>query len=261
MGRHPLVAKWVLCDRAQNPPRRSLVPRWNLSVVLSALIEKPFEPLRQATPRNLSLKVLFLLAATSAHRVSEIHALCIDSPFLIQNPRSFRLAPNPAFLPKTSTEVAFSLDLEITAFSPDPSNDLERGFHLMCPVRALRIYLKCTEHSRGPNWSLSTGMREGPIVMYRIDGLAPLLWRLFVPLIVLKARSTRFSVLTRIRYGAWRPPGPKLPEYRPQKFVVWLPGLARALLPNSTVWIFPTAVLEVPFLKRPHGLDQHKCQR
>ncbi len=116
MGRHPLVARWVLGDRAQNPPLRSLVPRWNLSLVLAALIEKLFEPLCQATPRNLTLKVFFLLAATSARRVSEIHALCIDPPFLTQNPRSFRLAPKPAFLPKTSTEVALTSDLEITAF-------------------------------------------------------------------------------------------------------------------------------------------------
>ncbi len=154
VGRHPLVAKWVLGDRAQNPPRRSLVPRWNLSVVLAALIEKPFEPLRHASPRNLTLKVLFLLAATSAHRVFESHALCVDPPFLIQKPRSFCLALNPVFLPKTTTEVAFSLDLEITAFYPDPTNGLERGFHLMCPVRALRIYLKCTAHSCGTNRSL-----------------------------------------------------------------------------------------------------------
>ncbi len=163
MGRHPLVARWVL-DRAQNPPRRSLVPRWNLSIVVAALIENPFEPLHQAAPWNLTLKVLFLLGATSARRVSEIHALCIDPPFLIQNPRSFRLAPNPAFLPTTSTEVALSLNLEITAFYPDPSNDLEWGFHLMCPVRALRIYLRCIEHSRGPNRSLSTGMLGSPCI-------------------------------------------------------------------------------------------------
>ncbi len=50
VGRHPLVARWVLGDRAQNPPRKSLFPRWNLSVVLAALNEKPFEPFRQATP-------------------------------------------------------------------------------------------------------------------------------------------------------------------------------------------------------------------
>ncbi len=159
VGRHPLVARWVLGDRAQNPPRRSLVARWNLSVVLAAIIEKPFEPLRQATPQNLTLKLLFLLAATSARRVSEIHALCIDPPILIHNPWSFRLAPNPAFLSKTSKEVALSSDLEITAFYPEPTNALERDLHLMCPVRALCICLRCTEHSCGPNRSLLTRIR------------------------------------------------------------------------------------------------------
>ena len=67
----------------KNPPRRSLVPRWNVSGVLAALIEKPFEPLRQATTRNLMLKVLFLLAATSARRVSEIHALYALIPLFL----------------------------------------------------------------------------------------------------------------------------------------------------------------------------------
>ncbi len=132
-------------------------------MVLAALIEKPFEPLRQATPRNLTISVLFLLAATSTNRFSEIHALCIEAPFLIQNPCSFHLAPNPAFLPKTSMEVAFSSDLEITAFYPDPTKDLDWGFRLICPVHALRIYLRCTEYSRGANRSLYEEQAHRPV--------------------------------------------------------------------------------------------------
>ncbi len=93
-------------------------------------------------PRDLTLKVLFLLATTSASRVSEIYALCMDPPFFIQKPWSFLLAPYPAFLSKTSTEVALSLDLKITAFYPKPTSPLERSFYLMCPVRALHIYLR-----------------------------------------------------------------------------------------------------------------------
>ncbi len=129
-------------------------------MVLVALI-KLFEPLHQPTPQNLMLKVLFLLSATCACRVSEIHVLCIDPPFLIQNPRSFYLAPNPVFLPKTSTEVALSSDLEITAFYPGPTNALEWGLHLMCPVCVLHIYLRCTEHSQQPNRSLFVHWDEG----------------------------------------------------------------------------------------------------
>ncbi len=51
VGCHPLLARWVLGDRAQNPSRRSLHPRWNLSGVLAALTEKPFEPRVRPRPR------------------------------------------------------------------------------------------------------------------------------------------------------------------------------------------------------------------
>ena len=202
VGRHPLVARCVLGDRkGSNPPRRSLVPRWNLLVVLAALIEKPFEPLCQAKPRDLTLKVLFLLAATLARRVSEIQPLFTNSSFLIQNPQSFHLAPNPAFLQ------ALSWDLKITAFYPEPTNTLERVFHLMCPTRALHIYLRCTEHSHRPNRSLFVHWDEGrthhPVLKRWIS---PVLQTLFVPLIAIKAGRMRLSVLTHTRYRAWRPP-------------------------------------------------------
>ena len=82
-------------------------------------------------------------------------------PFLFRTHRSFRLAPNPAFLPKTSTEVALSSDLEITAFYPEPASPLERSFHLMCPDPALHICLRCTEHTHRPNKSLFVHWDEG----------------------------------------------------------------------------------------------------
>ncbi len=210
VGRHPFVAKWVVGDRSQNPPRRSLVPKWDLSVVLAALTEKPFEPLRQATPRLLTLKTLFLLAASSARRVSELHALCIDPPFLIQNPLSFRLAPNPAFLLKTSTEVALSSDIELSSFYPEPSSPLERGSHLMCPVIALRIYLQRTACSRGQNRSLFVHWDEGrvhhPVSKRWIssaltEAICAAYW-------LYRSIGSIGSILTLFRYGAWQPPGP-----------------------------------------------------
>ena len=51
-------------------------------VVLVALTEDLFKHVHRATPKDLMLKVLFLLATASARRVSEIHALCIDPPDL-----------------------------------------------------------------------------------------------------------------------------------------------------------------------------------
>ncbi len=75
VGCHLMVAKWVLVDRSLNPPRQSLIPLWDLSVVLAASVEESFELLHHAAHKDLA--------------VSEIHALCIDPPFLIQDPRSF----------------------------------------------------------------------------------------------------------------------------------------------------------------------------
>ncbi len=41
VGRHPLVAQWILGDRSLHPPQRSLFPPRDLSVIVVALIEKP----------------------------------------------------------------------------------------------------------------------------------------------------------------------------------------------------------------------------
>ncbi len=65
----------------------------------------------------LTLK-LFLLAATSARQVSELHALCIKPPFLLENPLSFVLALNTAFFPKTATKFVLSLVIELSVYYP-----------------------------------------------------------------------------------------------------------------------------------------------
>ena len=67
---------------------------------------------------------------------------------------SFILALIPAFWPKTATEVALTSDIKLSAFYPEPTSPLERQFHLICHIRALRIYLRCVTRSRGPNRSL-----------------------------------------------------------------------------------------------------------
>ena len=74
-----------------NPPRRNLVPSWDLAIVLAALREYPYEPLEDAPLQHLTLKAIFLLAITSVRRVSELQALCAQPPFVLVNPRSIIL--------------------------------------------------------------------------------------------------------------------------------------------------------------------------
>ncbi len=124
-------------------------------MVLAGLTEKPFEPLRSAGLKLLTLKMLFLLATASAHWVSERHFfLRIEPPFMLGNPLYFVFWLGPAFLPKTAMEIMFSSDIELSALYPEPSIHLEQGFHLMCPVRALVIYLPHTIWFHGQNRSL-----------------------------------------------------------------------------------------------------------
>ena len=56
------------------PKGRRGIPSWNLSLVLHQLTKPPFEPLRKASLKHLTFKMVFLLALGSGKRRSEIHA-------------------------------------------------------------------------------------------------------------------------------------------------------------------------------------------
>lgn len=49
-----------------------LLPQWDLLLLRSVLQEPPFENIREVLLLALSQKVAFLVAITSAHRVSEL---------------------------------------------------------------------------------------------------------------------------------------------------------------------------------------------
>jgi hypothetical protein len=142
------VIQWVKGLRATQPPRRQLAPPWDLGIVLTALTEKPYEPLETASIEALTIKTAFLIAMVSSRRVSDLQALSSDPTYLTLNPQSAILRVNPAFLPKTLTDVALNTDIEIEAFLPKPVNKLERLMARNCPVRALTIYLHRTAKVR-----------------------------------------------------------------------------------------------------------------
>ncbi len=116
--------------------------------------EERFEPLCQVDMKHLTYKTLFLVALSSARRISELHALLVQPPFMIENPLSFNLAVNPAFVRKTNTQETLDSDIELQAFLPNPTSKYERFLQRMCPVRALKIYLDCTKEVRGKNRAL-----------------------------------------------------------------------------------------------------------
>ena len=112
-------------------------PAWDLSKVLTYLVSPAFEPLSQAPFRALTLKTLFLLALATAKRVGELQALssivtfvggdaCLSYiPQFVAKSELLTLSIPRSFLVKSLADFAAGLDIDL----------------LLCPVRALRLYL------------------------------------------------------------------------------------------------------------------------
>ena len=122
-------------------------PAWDVSLVLQSLTGAPYEPLRTCEERFLAQKTLFLLALASAERIGELHAL------------SYRVSHT-----RDWGEVSFAFVTGFVAKTQDPSSLAPRfeGFtvpaltnarknrngRLLCPVRAVKVYLDRTAPHR-----------------------------------------------------------------------------------------------------------------
>ena len=96
-----------------HPPVKPVVPSWSLHVVFSALAGALFEPIGSASLKYLTWKTDFLLAITSAARVSKLQAL--DShPDLSRVTKSHAiLRLNPAFIPKSTVVEYLNREIEL----------------------------------------------------------------------------------------------------------------------------------------------------
>ena len=131
---------------AERPPHRKLVPAWDLGEVLRSLADPPFEPLGQSPLLELSVKVAFLLAAATARRRSELHALTLDRGHIRWEPHGVRLIPRTTFLAKNQSQDFQPPDIfvpELKSLSSVPEDKK------WCPVRALKWYIARTKPLRG----------------------------------------------------------------------------------------------------------------
>ncbi len=144
LGRHQMVSAFMRGVRRLRPVRPMAVPSWDLSVVLEGLVTAPFEPLESTSERILTLKVALLLALTSLKRVGDLQAFsvsetCMDfSPGLVK----VTLRPRPGYIPKVLSTSFQSQVVTLHSFHPPPfaSSEDER-LHMLCPVRALKLYV------------------------------------------------------------------------------------------------------------------------
>ncbi len=147
VGKHDLVVRFLRGARRLNPPCPHLVPSWDLPSVLAALKEEPFEPLQTVELKFLSLKTVLLTALASVKRVGDLQAFSVDDSCL-----EFGLAeshvvlrPRPGYVPKVPTTPFRDQVVNLQAL---PREEADPAIALLCPVRALRVYVDRTQSFR-----------------------------------------------------------------------------------------------------------------
>lgn len=130
--------------------RRPPLPSWDLSLVLQCLTKEPFEPLKKVSMMMCTLKTVFLVSFATGKRRSEIHSLTRESMKRDENWESVYFSPDVNFVAKTelvNKGVSVLKEVEIKALGPTLGPDMQEDY-MLCPVRALRIYLKRSDKIR-----------------------------------------------------------------------------------------------------------------
>ncbi|CAM4658889.1 unnamed protein product [Leuciscus chuanchicus] len=140
VGKHDLVVRFLRGARRLNPPRPPSIPSWDLSLVLRALQDAPFEPLQSADVKLLSLKTLLLIALASIKRVEDLQAFSVDESCLEFGPGDNHvvLRPRPGYVPKVPTTPFRDQVVNLQAL---PLDEADPALALLC-VRSRSAYVR-----------------------------------------------------------------------------------------------------------------------
>ncbi|KAL0168459.1 hypothetical protein M9458_036681, partial [Cirrhinus mrigala] len=147
VGKHNLVIKFLRGTRRLNPPRQHLIPSWDLAVVLQALQQDLFVPLQSVDLNALSIKTALLTALILVKRVGDLQALSVNGSCLESGPADSHvdLRPRPGYVPKVPTT---PFKDQVVTLQAVPSQEDDPNLSLLCPVRALCMYLEHTQPFR-----------------------------------------------------------------------------------------------------------------
>ena len=132
------------------PKSRRGIPSWNLSLVLHQLTKAPFEPIKEASLKQLTFQTVFLLALGSGKRRSEIHAWQNRNIRHQSDWSKVPLYPSPSFLSKNQVAKE-GPDSDAPVVKPALAPTLDRSLksdRSLCPVRALHYHLDRTSDLR-----------------------------------------------------------------------------------------------------------------
>jgi integrase len=143
------IADLLSSFRGQRPSVPKALPDWDIALVLHALTLPPFEPLGDASLKDLTLKTCFLLLLASGRRRSDVHAIDVDRT-ATRSDGTMLLYPSRDFVPKTrAAREGNSHFSPIKLISLSKDLDLDDPDRFLCPVRSVRFYIERVKHLRG----------------------------------------------------------------------------------------------------------------
>ncbi len=122
------------------------MPSWDLSILLAGLQRGLFESLDSVKLKFLSAKTSLLTTLTSI-QVGDLQAFSVSEECLVFGPAysNVVLRPRPGYMPKVPTT---SFRDQVVNLQALPSEEADPALALLCPVRALHIYVDCTRSFR-----------------------------------------------------------------------------------------------------------------
>ncbi len=136
------------------------MPSWDLSIILAGLQRGPFEPLDSVELKFLSAKTALLTALTSIKGSGTSKCFSVSKECLVLGPvySHVVLRPRPGYVPKVPTTPFHDQVVNLQAL---PSEEADPALALLCPVRALRIYVDRTRSFRSSEQLFALGRWEG----------------------------------------------------------------------------------------------------
>ncbi|KAE8611252.1 hypothetical protein XENTR_v10012388 [Xenopus tropicalis] len=125
LANNPLIKRFFKAVSRLRPRIKEVLAPWDLNIVLSALAEKPFEPLQDIKFKYLTWKTAFLVAISSARRVGELQALAVGPPYTQIFPDKVILKTLPFFRPKVSSASNINSQIVLPSFSSDSQLNLQ----------------------------------------------------------------------------------------------------------------------------------------
>ncbi len=157
----PLINDILEGIKNEFPEKNVSFPQWDLFLVLKSLLSKPYEPIESSDLQHLTMKTVFLVALASARRVSGVHAISgLDKDIeFAEGNKSMTLSFLPEFRAKNQIADTDRQSFQIKSLSQ--FLDSTEPDVCLCPVRALKTYLKRTSRFRGNKRRLFISMNPG----------------------------------------------------------------------------------------------------